>query len=298
MEIKYLEEFLVLTELKNSCAAAEILCVSPSTLARHMQALEEEVGTPLFDHSKKGYILNDQGRIFAAGARKIILAQEQCFSILHGLEEEAKVVRLCSQGRIIQLLIDFQRACPDYRIECHRPNRYLEELRAGRAEIAFVSDMLPLSPELACMPYYREEVLVLVNECHPLAKQNAVSLEELRGEKIISLWDDLICDDAFTELFHRSGFVPNPAVTVTAVDDLIQMVCEKIGIALIHGVEEKIPAYSGVCCLPLEPHLYYDMMMCYRKEAELSGAAKCFLSFARDWIGQHRELNPWVYGVG
>ncbi|MCD8018868.1 MAG: LysR family transcriptional regulator [Clostridiales bacterium] len=76
METKYIQEFLVLAEMESSYAAAEKLFVSQSTLVRHIQGIEDEFGVPLFNRSKRGFVLNDAGRIFVDCAKKIALTQD------------------------------------------------------------------------------------------------------------------------------------------------------------------------------------------------------------------------------
>ena len=70
METKNIQEFLALAELGSSYAAAEKLFVSQSSLVRHIQAIEEEFGVPLFDRTRRGFVLTANGQVFLPYAEK------------------------------------------------------------------------------------------------------------------------------------------------------------------------------------------------------------------------------------
>lgn len=50
MKLEYLEDFVVLAETMNYEQAAFKLYVSQSTLSKHIQSLEEDLGEPLVYH--------------------------------------------------------------------------------------------------------------------------------------------------------------------------------------------------------------------------------------------------------
>ena len=64
MKTKYINEFIVLARTGKYSLAAEELYISQPSLTRHIQELELEAGTPLFNRTAKGVELNEAGRIF------------------------------------------------------------------------------------------------------------------------------------------------------------------------------------------------------------------------------------------
>ena len=61
MELRVLEYFLALTREGSISAAAKALNVSQPTLSRQLIELERELGCNLFERSKQGIILTDDG---------------------------------------------------------------------------------------------------------------------------------------------------------------------------------------------------------------------------------------------
>ena len=58
MELKYIREFVSLAETSNYFETAERLFITTSSLSRHIKALEEELGMPLFDRTTRKVVLN------------------------------------------------------------------------------------------------------------------------------------------------------------------------------------------------------------------------------------------------
>lgn len=296
METKNIQEFLALAELGSSYAAAEKLFVSQSTLVRHIQAIEEEFGMPLFDRTRKGFLLNDAGHIFLPYAEKIALAQAQCYRALHGDDGEPNVIRLAAQGKIIDLMIDFHKEFPQYSIEYHKGQSLEDDLLAGRVDIAFLSHIKSSPEELTSVPFCKEEVLVVLYEDHPLAKRDSVRLEELREERFVALCEDIVFDEAFRQMFYRVGFTQDVVATVPVGTDMMRMVGEKLGISMIHGVAETTPPYPGLRCIPLEPRLEYDVRMCYRSSVPLPKAAEQFVTYTKKWRIMHKDIDFSLFG--
>lgn len=296
METKNIQEFLALAELGSSYVAAEKLFVSQSTLVRHIQAIEEEFGVPLFDRTRKGFVLNDAGQIFLPYARKIALAQAQCYKALNGDDGEPNLIRLASDSKIIDVMIDFQKEFPQYSIEYHKGENLEKDLLAGKFDIAFLSNITAPPEEITSVPFCKEEVLVVLYEDHPLAHRESVRLEELRKERFIGLCEDIVFDESFRDMFGRVGFYQNMAATVPTGSDMMRMVKDKLGISVIHGVAKTTSPYPGIKCIPLDPGIEYDIRMCYRSQVPLPKAAEHFVTYTKKWRILHKDLDFSLFG--
>ncbi|MCD7955760.1 MAG: LysR family transcriptional regulator substrate-binding protein [Lachnospiraceae bacterium] len=158
-------------------------------------------------------------------------------------------------------------------------------------EIAFLSTVTSSREALNAIPFYKEEVLVVLYEDHPLSSRESVRLEELRSENFVALCDDVVFDDTFLERYRKVGFVRNVSASVPVGTDLMRLVKEGIGIALMHGNADTTPDYPGVRVIPLEPRMQYEVSMCYRSDVPLSEAAEAFVNYAKRWRVRHADLN-------
>lgn len=291
METNYLPEFIALAEYGSSYVAAEKLFVSQSSLLRHVQSIEDEFGMPLFERTRRGFILNKEGQLFLPYARQIVSLRNHCYGALHHEEEGRRVVRVCAKGKIVDLIIDFRKAAPDISVEYLKVNCPEEALYEGQIDVAFLTSLTPgRADSFQTIRFASEEVLALLYEDHPLSGEKSVTLERLKEEDFIMLADDIVIND---EIYSRigNGRGPNMVASVPTGSDVLKMVLEKQGIALIHGSRDAVPPRKGLKVLPLDPPIHYEINICFRKDAPLSRAAERFVHFARRWSAGHADIN-------
>jgi DNA-binding transcriptional LysR family regulator len=72
MSLQQLEYFVAVAEEEHVTRAAERLCISQPPLSRQIQALEDELGQPLFERRGRGIVLTEFGRYFATRAAAIL----------------------------------------------------------------------------------------------------------------------------------------------------------------------------------------------------------------------------------
>ena len=83
MEIRVLKYFIAVAEEENITRAAERLNIAQPSLSRQLMQLENELDAKLFERSKKGISLTEEGRILRQYAEEIISLNdktEQVFS--------------------------------------------------------------------------------------------------------------------------------------------------------------------------------------------------------------------------
>jgi DNA-binding transcriptional LysR family regulator len=72
MSLQQLQYFVAVAEEQHVTRAAERLSISQPPLSRQIQALEDELGQPLFERRGRGIVLTEFGRYFAARATAIL----------------------------------------------------------------------------------------------------------------------------------------------------------------------------------------------------------------------------------
>lgn len=292
METNYIREFIALAECGSSYVASEKLFISQSTLLRHVQSIEEEFGLPFFERTRKGFILNAQGEMFLPYARQIVSLRDRCFSALHKEDTDNNVVRLCAEGKIIDLMIDFRKRFPSFYIDYYQTGNAEEALYEGKIEIAFLTNLTPKHADrFQRIHYSTEEVLVVLYDGHPLCEKESVSMEELWQEDLVVLRNDDTLDAQFYGRFGDREGRPRIVASVPTGPDLLRMVREKQGIALIHGRNSAVPPAPGLYTKPLNPAIEYELNIYYRNDMPLSKATEAFVIFAKKWIAEHKDVN-------
>ena len=72
LNVRYLEEFVTLTEKKNFLEAAECLFISQSCLSKHIKKLEAEIGVELFERTTRTVVLTEFGQMLLPYAKKMV----------------------------------------------------------------------------------------------------------------------------------------------------------------------------------------------------------------------------------
>ncbi len=95
MGIELYREFIVFSRFLNVTRAAEELHLSPSTLSRHLSALEAEMGGELFKHEGAGLTLTPIGSVVLRGSSTIVADYQAMADHIARLKaEQANCVRV------------------------------------------------------------------------------------------------------------------------------------------------------------------------------------------------------------
>lgn len=77
MDINSFREFVVLADTGNYMVAADKLYLTQSTLSRHIQSFEKDLGAPVFERTTRKVTLNEYGQIMLPYARQITSIQDE-----------------------------------------------------------------------------------------------------------------------------------------------------------------------------------------------------------------------------
>ena len=118
MDINYFKEFVVLAQTGNFMEAAEILYSSQSTLSKHIQSMEAELGIQLFDRTTRKVKISKYGQLLLPYARQIAEIQDKYNAVLKSsLETDREILNLGSiyglaQYKITDVLVKFKKSRP------------------------------------------------------------------------------------------------------------------------------------------------------------------------------------------
>ena len=97
MELRYLKTLIAIADHRTFVAAGEAMGLTQSAVSLHVKALEQELGTRLFDRSRRPPVLNAHGRTLVERAREIV---DLCAQISEGFarDELSGVLDLGAMG--------------------------------------------------------------------------------------------------------------------------------------------------------------------------------------------------------
>jgi len=288
MDLRLLTEFSVLAETLSYQKAAERLGISHSTLTKHIQRLEAELGTELLTRTTRCVELSPYGEIYRKHVMQMLTIHEQAVSELRQLhDEEAHVLRMVflpapERYGIAELLSGFQKAAPDIRIDLLDSDDPRGMLLENRCHMAIAVERAVDIPEIEKLRYKRDRLAVVLPGAHPLSGAEHVTIEQLRSERFIIHRDYRgnirSQEELLKDLCSRAGFTPDIRQTVNFSSAMVRLVSRGEGVAVMNRLH--VPAgISGVCVVDLAPEVPFDICLCWRKDRPLSIAAQVFLNY-------------------
>ncbi len=191
MELRDLRYFVHIAELGSFTRAAAALGIAQPSLTRHMQKLEEHLGSPVFTRANRGVRLTEAGQILLDSATRILRDVDRTTHDVGRLRQvpSGKVVlgmppTLCPV--LLPLLISRMRIeYPAVQLEIMPAGSIVlpEWLRSGKLDLAVTADIA--QSRLLITEQLTREEMVLVTPPGQRRKKSAVSAKELLATPLI-----------------------------------------------------------------------------------------------------------------
>ncbi|AEW99392.1 LysR family transcriptional regulator [Streptantibioticus cattleyicolor] len=259
MELRHLEYFVAVAEERHFTRAAVRLQVSQSGLSASIRSLERELGAALFVRSTRSVALTEAGRALLDEASRTLAsarAAREAVAATQGLLRGALTVgtEQCVAGvHPPSLLAAFHQRHPRVEIRLRQAGslQLVEEVAAGRIDVAFVVSPDAPSSRVRMLPLTGEPMTLLCHRGHHLAGNGPVELGALGRERFVDLhpsWGPRrITDRAFT----TAGVRRQVAFEVNDVHSLLELVQEGLGVAVAPAHFAAKPQAAGLVAVPL-----------------------------------------------
>lgn len=301
MKFDYLREFVIAAQSEEMQQCAKLLGISPSVLSKHLKALEQELGVPLFMRSRK-IELSHYGKILLPYANELIQIQDdyiQDFSQKEASVHTKLTIGLSSiqfRERSGQLLENFIQKHPqEVKIQEADNSALCSMVAGGEIDIAFVrtQPVLQRNPELVYVPYCSDPMVAFLPPEHPLANEAGISINDLRDEHILLRSENSTIARVYRQKCAEEGFVPRMSFHSPYIN--YDMVRKGEGITLYLAPPANAQrSQQQLAAVPIIPHIisFVDIVFRPRHLPELGLE---LLRFAQqnaiDWY-RSPEIDP------
>ena len=187
-EIYQLEQLLAFAECGTLSGAAERLHLSQPALSRSMQRLEHELQVPLFDRQKNKIEFNENGRMAAAYAQRIIGNCQDMINRIQAFDRSQRTILVgsCAPMPLWEIPPTLSDLYPDRTIssELRENGVLLQGLRDGVYQLIVLPYPVE-EPGMACVRYGEEHLFFSLPPAHPLSGSRALYLRDLNGETML-----------------------------------------------------------------------------------------------------------------
>jgi len=192
MDLHQLQVFQAAVKAGGFTRAGEELHLSQSTVSQHIKLLEEDLGCPLFLRVGKRVVVTEAGRVLLQYAERIFRDMKNAEMALREISALKRGTVRFGVGpttltyRLPHTLGDYMRRFPDVELVvlAGTTEFLLEALRSHHLDLAVVMSNVP-HPGLTITPLGLEELVVVMNRAHPLARKRALLPADLLSLRFI-----------------------------------------------------------------------------------------------------------------
>ncbi|AFJ01923.1 Transcriptional Regulator, LysR family protein [Methylophaga frappieri] len=243
MDLKMLRSFISVANHQNFSAAARELHTVQPAISRHIAQLESSLGVSLFVRNSREVMITPAGEQLLQDAQHILKLIEMASSNVkrahHGEIGTLKIAHMPSACLpfMATLVSTYRKVFPDVHVSLFEMtvSEQLSAFEQDSIDIGFSRPMpSSLVDSFVSHDIYIDQLVVVVNENHPLAAYKMVRLEQLQKEPFIlfnrdeavGLFDDIIL------LCRESGFSPNIISQPRHMQTLLTEVAAGLGVAI------------------------------------------------------------------
>lgn len=188
MNLSQLYYFKKLAELQHYTKAAKELYISQPSLSDSMSSLEKELGVTLFQKEGRTTRLTKYGSEFYEHVTAALRELEHGIAVVK--RHSGQIGGTVDIGCIPTLLGDYLAGAINNYSTFHNPMTkfsvyqgvtldIIPRVKSGQYDLGFCSKV-ENEPDLVFVPITTQELIVVVNKEHPLARQKGVYLQELK----------------------------------------------------------------------------------------------------------------------
>ena len=293
MDMKQLTTFMTLVRTLNYQKAADELQYAPSTLFKHIQLLEQELGAALFCKAGRQLKLTLQGEVFQGYARQILEKYDQAMEKIasHDLQESALTIGGCEMNTansLIHLLGAFSKTHPNARMSMMTsPNASVPAMtRSDMIDLGFYYSVEDGAfSGVNMIRLYQEPVYLMVSEHHTLAGKEGLHYEDLQGMEFVHPHDNCCFALELLPRLEKRGVELAKVAYLGGVHLVVDHVMARnaMTMAPLCALERFKNTYGLVCLhMDEEPVLAWECLM-YKNYENMKPIAKSLVRHARSY---------------
>lgn len=297
MDLFQLETFLAVAEERSFSRAAARLHRTQPAVSQAIAKLEAELGEVLLERASRDGALTDAGEVLREYAVKLLNLRGEAAGALTEL-------RQLHRGRLnlaaneytclylLPLLDEYRKQNPLIKVAVQRAlaSRIPDEVLMHSVEIGVLS-FKPDDAQVQSVVVYRDELTLVVNPKHVLARAGEVSIRQLGEHNFIAHNIPSPQRQKVIQTFRKHKTELQMGVELPSLEAIKRFVEMGNGVALVPGltVEKELASGSLVRVRVKDLQVERKLRLVYRRHGTLSHAAVAFLKVVEAYAAIHGD---------
>lgn len=275
MNLRKMQYFVDAVELENFSMVAKKNYISQTAISQQIMAIENEVGTQLFERLNTGVKVNAQGKLLYAFCCSTLKEYEKTVESIRSMVSGGKKTLLVAitqvGGQIVpDILTAFLKKYPDIsvNVKCLAINEMAEQVKDGNVDFAIgpIYDFID-SDAVDTEILYSEATGIIVAKNSSLFKMPKITFGDLRHETVIMLpkGGGLKSREHLLEKFKENSYLPKKVIDVPDMKAQAVLVSANVGIAFV-AENANIDAENNAFKLIDGFHDELDIVLAWRKD--------------------------------
>ena len=293
MEFHQLRYAVAVAKHKNFTRAAEELCLSQPSLSQQIIKLEDTLGVSLFERNTRNVTLTSAGRTFIKHAQAILAETEEIYRSMQEHKGLLKgdfvigAIPVIGKLKLTALITSFQRAHPGLEIHIVEGGScaLFEQLCLAKIDAAIITP--PVTQDISMAefsPLIYDELVLVAPSSHPFSAKGIITLEEAADEKFIVPNNTTSAFGIMLQACHTAGFEPRVACECSQVETVMDLICDKVGVALFSSRVAASYIQPELIIVRLKKSPVKSIDLAILKRVNQLPAVISFRKFALDWL--------------
>jgi DNA-binding transcriptional LysR family regulator len=281
-DLRDLELFVAVADAGSIARAAERSHTVASAVSKRVSDLEEVFGCALLVRAAKGVELTAAGHALLVRARVLL---HQAAQLDDEMRRHASGVRgyvrvFANISAIVEFLpgalASFNASHPDIHVQLeeHVSAGVAAAVADGSADFGIVSE-LPMIDGLRTVPFRNDELVVVLQPAHPLARHESLAFAEIADQPFVGLHAGSALHHLLTRAATETGCALNWRINVRSFDAACAMVAAGLGVGIVPraATTPYIRSLSLACISLRDAWARRQLFLCSRANAPLHSAA-------------------------
>lgn len=286
MDIKQMRYFVEVVDHGGMTRASKHLYIAQPTISKSIKDVEEELGTPLFDRSKRQLELTDAGQVFYQKCKEILAlfsdVPKEINSLL-GIETGHISIGLSAvmnMNQFIHILGEFHQTYPNVTFNLVENGGKMIESQLINDEIDIGITTLPVDKTIFnSIPLYQEELRLVTHPDHPLAQYKSVEMKALANEDFILFNEDFYLNDKIIEAAKNAGFLPMTISKISQWNFIENLLNAHLGVSILpENIVKMLDSHFKNIKIE-DPAMTWELGVIWKKDKYLSYATRQWIDF-------------------